>query len=138
MQCKILSTYCIRFDSLTIAYLGQNMIKTLKTVGCFPNSCKYLVYIYLYSPTVDNTFLCLFCSTCFGDYTTIIRSSCSLCCLSISFAKRIHTQILQRCLNTEVMLNFCSLLKGNCKEWESTETFHILPCKFCIALQLIS
>jgi hypothetical protein len=42
-------------------------------------NCRKFVYIYLYSPTVDNTFLCLFCSTCFGDYTTItVRSSCSL------------------------------------------------------------
>jgi hypothetical protein len=37
-------------------------------------ACHCLVYIYLYSPTDDNTFLCLFCWTRFGDYTTIIRS----------------------------------------------------------------
>ena len=55
-------------------------------IFCLWNSCQsqhkllstFLVYICLYSPTVDNTFLCLFYSTRFGDYTTIIRSSSSL------------------------------------------------------------
>jgi hypothetical protein len=47
---------------------------TYRKVSTFMTS----VYIYLYSPTVDNTFLCLFCSTRFCDYTTIIiASTCS-------------------------------------------------------------
>jgi hypothetical protein len=34
------------------------------------------LHIYLYSPTVDNTFLSLVCSTRFGDYTTVTRRCC--------------------------------------------------------------